>query len=229
MTPNKKPVVLYFGIHNGKPVNQVPLSYLAYVYGSYTKTGKQVEGEMRRRGFKDSDFLLAKKRYPVRGKYPQKQKVVSQSPIASHRPKKKKKKTKPFYGTPIELPLPVATTRCSPESMSTFRLKQICGESGGTDKPVEEELRTRGFNTRELIDVERQHQQKKWLKERKKASTVTRKKKQSIRNASHRRHRFRKKERRRQEQIDKAARLKDGVVIVGDNFDPSAADGSCPF
>jgi hypothetical protein len=73
MSPNEKPIVLYFGIHQGKPVSQVPLSYLAYVYGSFTKKRKSVEPELRRRGLGEKDLMLVMKKYPVKGKFPQRQ------------------------------------------------------------------------------------------------------------------------------------------------------------
>jgi hypothetical protein len=73
MNPNEKPIVLYFGKYKGIPLPKVPLWYLAYVYGSYTKTRKQVEGEMGRRGLGANDFLLVMKRYPVKGKFPTRQ------------------------------------------------------------------------------------------------------------------------------------------------------------
>lgn len=111
----------------------------------------------------------------------------------------------------------------------TSTLKWRYGESKGTDKAVEEELRRRGFNSKQLAELEWDHSQKKWTKEAKKASVVRRAKKKAVRRRKQKRHKLRRAERRRQEKFARIARLKQGGVITGENLDPPACDGSCPI
>jgi len=112
--------------------------------------------------------------------------------------------------------------------MSLRTVKYRYGKSNGTDREAEDELQRRGLNSKQLGDVLAEYGLKAWRTESKKAHKVARRKRRSVRNAKNRRHRLRRTERRRQEQIARIARLKEGVTIVGENFDPSASDGSCP-
>jgi hypothetical protein len=113
--------------------------------------------------------------------------------------------------------------------MGLRRLKHRYGASNGHDQEAANELQRRGLNSKQLAEVIWEHGQEAWRQEAKKASKVARRKRRSVRVAKNRRHRLRRKEQRRQEQIARAARIKQGVVIVGENFDTSACDGSCPF
>ncbi len=112
---------------------------------------------------------------------------------------------------------------------STDWLKYRYGQSNGKDREAGDELQARGLNSKQLGDLLAEYGLKTWRSEAKKAHKIARRKRRSVRNAKNRRHRLRRKERRRQEQIARVARLKEGVMIVGENFDPSASDGSCPF
>ena len=84
-----------------------------------------------------------------------------------------------------------------------------------------------------LREAEWGHDQRQWRKITKQASEVSRRRKKRVKSARLKRKRERRRERSRQRlrqnRADLLARLKQGVVIVGENYDPSAADGSCPF
>lgn len=116
---------------------------------------------------------------------------------------------------------------------TTRELKRIHGKCKGQNKAVEEELRRRGFNSKMLAEIEWEHGQRQWEKTAKQASEVSRRRKRRVKSARLKRKRERRRERNReqlrQNRIDLLARLKQGVEIVGENYDPSAADGSCPF
>lgn len=113
--------------------------------------------------------------------------------------------------------------------LSLRALKDRFGRSNGQDREAGDELQRRGLNSRQLGEVLWEHGQQGWRKEAKKAHKVARRKRRSVSNAKNRRHRLRREERRRQEQMARVARVKAGVTIVGENFDSSAWDGSCPF
>lgn len=237
MTAENKHKCLFFGEYKGVPLNKVPLPYLARIYASFEAPRKVVESELRRRGAVDNDLTLMRKRYPFLGKRPEKQTAKKWPPAppavsSGQRPAKRASRRRsgasPSSDSPNRTPAPPRTDRDLP-SIRTSTLKRMYGESNGSDKAVEEELRTRGYNTRELTDLERSHSERKWREQSKNAHKLARKRKKGVRNASNRRHSQRRKERRRQEQIALVARLKEGVVITGENFDPSACDGSCPF
>ena len=237
MTAENKHQCLFFGPYKGVPLKKLPIQYLARTYASFEEPRKVIEPELRRRGVSDDDLTLIRKRFPFRGKRPEKQPAKKWPPTppavsSGQRPAKRASKRRsgwspalPNLGHPPALP---QTNRDLP-SIRTSTLKRMYCESNGSDKAVEEELRTRGYNTRELNEIERSHSERKWREQSKKAHTVARKKKKSVRIASNIRHRQRRKERRRQEQKDRVALLKKGVVITGEKFDPSASDGSCPF
>ena len=237
MTAENKHQCLYFGPYKGVPLKKLPIQYLARTYASFEEPRKVIEPELRRRGVSDDDLTLIRKRFPFRGKRPEKQPAKKWPPTppavsSGQRPAKRASKRRsgwspalPNLGHPPALP---RTDRDLP-SIGNSTLKRMYGESNGSDKAVEEELRTRGYNTRELTEIEWSYNQRKWREQSKKAHTVARKKKKSVRIASNIRHRQRRKERRRQEQKDRVALLKKGVVITGENFAPSASDGSCPF
>ena len=237
MTAENKHQCLYFGPYKGVPLKKLPIQYLARTYASFEEPRKVIEPELRRRGVSDDDLTLIRKRFPFRGKRPEKQPAKKWPPTppavsSGQRPAKRASKRRsgwspalPNLGHPPALP---QTNRDLP-SIRTSTLKRMYCESNGSDKAVEEELRTRGYNTRELNEIERSHSERKWREQSKKARKFTRKRKQSVCIASNIRHSQPRKERRRQEQIARVARLKEGVVITGENFDPSASDGSCPF
>ena len=116
---------------------------------------------------------------------------------------------------------------------STRELKRIHGACKGGNLEVEEELRRRGFNSKMLAEIEWEYGQRQWCKAAKKASKIS-----TAKNAEARRSRLKRKrdrwrersrERLRQNRMDLLARLKKGVEIVGENYDHSAADGTCPF
>jgi hypothetical protein len=117
--------------------------------------------------------------------------------------------------------------------LRTDELKRRHGESKGFNRPVEEELRRRGHNTKMLAQVEWDHDQKRWREISKQAHEISRRRKRGAKSAKQTRKRKERREQTReqtrQNRIDLLARLKAGVVIVGRNYDPSAADGSCPF
>jgi hypothetical protein len=112
-------------------------------------------------------------------------------------------------------------------------LERLHGKSKGGNKTVEDELRRRGHNSKTLREAEWDHDQRRWRKIAKKASEISRRRKKRVRRAKLKRKRDRRWERsrgrQRQEQQARLDRLKKGVEIVGENYDPSAADGSCPF
>ena len=95
------------------------------------------------------------------------------------------------------------------------------------------ELRRRGFNSKMLGELVWEWGQRQWEKAAKKASKIATARNAEVRRqqkrAKEERRRERSRERQRQEQQARLDRLKEGVVIVGRNYDPSAADGSCPF
>jgi hypothetical protein len=232
MAVESKQKCLFFGEYKGVPLNKVPLGYLARTYASFEEPRKVIEPELRRRGASDNDLELIRKRYPFLGKRPEKQTAKKWPPAVSsgQRPARRASRrpsgassSSPHLGHPPALP-----DRDLP-SIRTSKLKRMYCESNGSDKAVEEELRNRGLNSRELTDLERSHSEQKWREQSKKAHKVARKRKRTVRIAKNIRHRQRREERRRQEQIARVARLKKGVVITGENFDPSASDGSCPF
>ena len=237
MTAKNKHQCVYFGPYKGVPLKKLPIQYLARTYASFEEPRKVIEPELRRRGVSDDDLTLIRKSFPFRGKRPEKQPAKKWPPTppavsSGQRPAKRASKRRsgwspalPNLGHPPALP---QTNRDLP-SIRTSTLKRMYCESNGSDKAVEEELRTRGYNTRELNEIERSHSERKWREQSKKARKFTRKRKQSVCIASNIRHSQPRKERRRQEQIARVARLKEGVVITGENFDPSASDGSCPF
>lgn len=119
-----QPTTLWFGKYKGVPIEKIPISYLAWVWGSFTGQRQNVEPDLRRRGCSDADFVRIASRF---GAHPRK--MVAPEP--------------------------------PPKRRNTKRRRQ--------------------------------------------------------------------KERRRQRHIAVVARVKEGVRITGENFDPSACDGSCPF
>lgn len=237
MTAKNKHQCVYFGPYKGVPLKKLPIQYLALTYASFEEPRKVIEPELRRRGASDDDLTLIRKRFPFRGKRPEKQPAKKWPPTppavsSGQRPAKRASKRRSGWSPALpNLGHPPAL-RCTDRdlpSIGNSTLKRMYGESNGSDKAVEEELRTRGYNTRELNEIERSHSERKWREQSKKARKFTRKRKQSVCIASNIRHSQPRKERRRQEQIARVARLKEGVVITGENFDPSASDGSCPF
>ncbi|MCE9631925.1 MAG: hypothetical protein K8S94_14575 [Planctomycetia bacterium] len=237
MTAENKHKCLFFGEYKGVPLNKVPLGYLARTYASFEEPRKVIEPELRRRGAVDNDLTLMRKRYPFLGKRPEKQPAKKWPPTppavsSRQRPTKpasrRRSGASPSSPTLSHPPALARTDRDLP-SIRTSTLKRMYCESNGSDKAVEEELRTRGLNSRELTDLERSHSERRWREQSKKAHKVARKRKQSVCIASNIRHSQRREERRRQERKDRVALLKKGVVITGENCDPSASDGSCPF
>lgn len=124
---------------------------------------------------------------------------------------------------------PPSITSRQLERVSKATLKWMYGESQGKDKEVESELRRRGLSSKQLAEVEWNHSQRKWTTAARQAARTKTKRTQAI-NRKRRRQRKRKRaEARRQKRIAFMASLKQGVVITGKDFDPSACDGSCPF
>jgi hypothetical protein len=123
--------------------------------------------------------------------------------------------------------------RKSVQKTPTRELKRIHGESQGRNQPVEEELRRRGFNSKMLAEIEWEYGQRQWCKAAKKASEVSRQRKRRVKSARFGRKRAGRREqtreRLRQKQKASADRVRQGFVIVGENYDPAAADGLCPF
>ena len=128
---------------------------------------------------------------------------------------------------------PPRSRRGSVRRLHTNELERLHGKSKGQNRGVEEELRRRGHNSKMLREAEWDHDQRQWRKIAKQASEVSRRRKKRMKSARLKRKRERRRERGRerlrQNRADLLARLKQGVVIVGENYDPSAADGSCPF
>jgi hypothetical protein len=116
---------------------------------------------------------------------------------------------------------------------STRELKRIHGECKGENPAVADELRRRGFNSRMLEQIQWEWGQQQWEKAAKRASKISTarngKARREKKRAKEDRRRERSRERQRQEQQARLDRLKKGVQIVGEKYDPSAADGSCPF
>jgi hypothetical protein len=115
------------------------------------------------------------------------------------------------------------------ERVSKATLKWMYGESQGKDKEVESELRRRGLSSKQLAEVEWNHSQRKWTTAARQAARTRTKRTQAINRKRRRQQRRRRAEARRQKRIAFLASLKQGVVITGKDFDPSACDGSCPF
>jgi hypothetical protein len=112
---------------------------------------------------------------------------------------------------------------------SKWALKQRYGKSNGKDREAEEELQRRGLNSKQLAEIIWGHAQASWQKGAKRASKIHTAQRTEKRIQKKRKQKKQRRERRRWKQIAKVARLKEGVTIVGENFDPSASDGSCPF
>lgn len=124
--------------------------------------------------------------------------------------------------------------RCmSVRRLHTNELERLHGKTQGGNKAIEDELRRRGHNSKMLAEAMWDHDQRRWGKIAKKASEVSRRRKKSVRRAKLKRKRERRRERSRerlrQNRMDLLAKLKEGVEIVGENYDPSVADGTCPF
>jgi hypothetical protein len=123
--------------------------------------------------------------------------------------------------------------RGSVRRLHTNELERLHGRSKGGNHAVEEELRRRGFNSKMLAEIEWEYGQRQWCKAAKKASKISTAKNAEARRSRLKRKRARRRERSRerlrQNRIDLLARLKEGIVIVGENYDPAAADGTCPF
>ena len=158
MTAENKHQCLYFGPYKGVPLKKLPIQYLALTYASFEEPRKVIEPELRRRGASDDDLTLIRKSFPFRGKRPEKQPAKKWPPTppavsSGQRPAKRASKRRsgwspalPNLGHPPALP---RTDRDLP-SIGNSTLKRMYCESNGSDKAVEEELRTRGYNTREL-------------------------------------------------------------------------------
>ena len=121
----------------------------------------------------------------------------------------------------------------SVSEMSIRKLKRIHGACKGGNPVVADELRCRGFNAKMLEELVWEWGQRQWEKAAKRASKIATTRNVEARRqkkrAKEERRRERSRERQRQEQQARLDRLKEGVVIVGKNYDPSNADGSCPF
>ena len=121
----------------------------------------------------------------------------------------------------------------SVEKTPTRELKRIHGACKGGNLEVEEELRRRGFNSKMLAETQWEWGQRQWCKAAKRASEVSRQRKRRVKSARFGRKRAGRREqtreRLRQKQKTSADRVRQGFVIVGENYDPAAADGLCPF
>ena len=112
---------------------------------------------------------------------------------------------------------------------SLWGLKQRYATSNGKDQEAGNELQRRGLNSKQLREILWEHGQQGWQKQAKRASKIHTAQRTEKRIQKKRKQKKQRRERRRQKQIAKVARLKEGVKIVGENFDPSASNGSCPF
>lgn len=72
-TSEQKTRVIYFGRYKGSPMAKVPADYLAWCFGSFSGTRREIGAELRSRGFVNEDLERIKNLYPFRSKYPQKQ------------------------------------------------------------------------------------------------------------------------------------------------------------
>lgn len=108
-------------------------------------------------------------------------------------------------------------------------LKYRYGQSNGKDREAEDELRRRGLNSIQLRQVVWDYGGEMWGEAKRKANAIAITRKSRVKRAKNRRHTLRRQERRRQEQIERVARMKQGIRITGEHYDPSASDGTCPF
>lgn len=65
---------IWHGPYRGTALTEVPLRYLVWTYGSFPGQRNYIIEELTRRGCTDLDLERIKKKYPVLGKVPQKQK-----------------------------------------------------------------------------------------------------------------------------------------------------------
>ena len=69
---NKVPK-MHYGKFKGRPLDELPDSYLAQIYAAFAKGRKPIEKELRSRGCDDEDLEYFKKKYGHLGKSPKKQ------------------------------------------------------------------------------------------------------------------------------------------------------------
>ena len=115
------------------------------------------------------------------------------------------------------------------DRLSKATLKWMYGKSQGKDIQFEDELRRRGMNSKQLAEVVWDFNQKQWTKSARKAGQRHAKQTGQAKRERRRQRRIRRRKDRRQKRLAVFAALKNGVVITGKDFDPSARDGSCPF
>lgn len=109
--------------------------------------------------------------------------------------------------------------------MGLQRLKCRYGASNGLDREPANELQRCGLNSRQLAELLWDYGQDKWRQSKTEANEIASKNRRTARNRRNRRSRQRSQHLR----IDRVVQMKQGIVIVGKNFNSSACNGSCPF
>lgn len=103
-----------------------------------------------------------------------------------------------------------------------YYLQWCQGEFKNKNPLVEDELRRRGLNTKQLRELEWNHDQSKWKKAAAEARESQRSKKKRARKR-------RAKKNKRQRQVAVTARVKSGFTVVGERFVPAQATSTFPF
>lgn len=85
-----KPTTLWFGKYKGVQIEKMPISYLAWVWGSFTRERRTVEPDLRRRGCNDADFVRIASRFPCLGAHPRK--MVAPEPPPKRRSTKRRRR-----------------------------------------------------------------------------------------------------------------------------------------
>jgi len=82
------PPIIRHGPYKGKPLTEVPTGYLAWSYGSFSraKDRRIIGAELRSRGHDDEDLEYFKKKFPCKGKVPERQGGTDESDIEVEHP-----------------------------------------------------------------------------------------------------------------------------------------------
>jgi hypothetical protein len=117
-------------------------------------------------------------------------------------------------------------------SVPTWQLKQAHGAAKGRNVAVADELRRRGFNTKQLRDLEWEHGQGLWRQSAKNATKIRandgRRKRKRKKGQARRGRAEQRVEAHRQAQREINLRVERGFTVVGEDF-LETRDGSCPF
>ncbi len=77
----KAATTLWFGIHKGKPIETIPLDYLVWVYGSFSKLRNSLRPVLLDRGVDQDRLDQAMKRGKYLGKWPISKKKVAKPKV----------------------------------------------------------------------------------------------------------------------------------------------------